>query len=400
MKKNKIISLLLISMSLGLPTISVAASAAGAAGAGARAAMISSSASRSAASASSAARLANQTRSSSSNAALYTSMGVSAGLLMGSSFDEVDSKTPHAEIARRIAIINIAQASDDKALKKEADIARNELAGYQQHRDQIKKEGGQKKFLKTLFSQKNPQDEIAARINIIKLVGASNDPVLLKEADIARSELKGYREYKENAASSKSRENKNPKDEILSRINIIVMSKDIDDSVVKKEADIARSELSGYQEYRASHKTKPITDSSNIDNEIDWRFSIIKISQEIDDAVVTREAEIAKSDLAAYRNSNGAANPDTKTQPKINNQEQAQIQNQDDVERQPITEVEPDKDDVESDSLLMNDSQLYTNIAVYGSIGVFTLIIIQILRRRKKIRDKERDKYIKKIHYK
>lgn len=39
---------------------------------------------------------------------------------------------------------------------------------------------------------KNPQDEIARRMTIIKLAEGSDDDVLIAEADIARAELAGY----------------------------------------------------------------------------------------------------------------------------------------------------------------------------------------------------------------
>src|SRR5699024_12642402 len=117
-----------------------------------------------------------------------------------------------------------------------------------------------------------------------------------------RNELMGYREYKLDNPESRSRGGTNPKDEILNRINIIVLAKDVDDAVVQSESEIASAELTGYQEYRAANKTKPIAKSDFIQDEIDWRLSIIKIAQDFNLPVLTREADIAKKELTDYRN--------------------------------------------------------------------------------------------------
>lgn len=391
MKHSKVIGALFISGALiAQPTLASAkfggagAAAAGAAAVGARAAA-SSSASAAARSASSASRAADTARrSSSSNAGMYAALGASAALAASNSNAHDDTKNPNTEIARRIALVNVATVSEDAVLIKEAEIARNELIGYQKLRAektaQRIAENRQDVIFDGLFDTKNPQDEIAQRINIIKLVGESNDPVLLQEAEYARNELMGYREYKLDNPESRSRGGTNPKDEILNRINIIVLAKDVDDAVVQSESEIASAELTGYQEYRAANKTKPIAKSDFIQDEIDWRLSIIKIAQDFNLPVLTREADIAKKELTDYRNfKDGIVAAEDAT----------------DYENQGNGDEAIDKAvEGEEAAGITEDSIDWITAAKYGGIFLVFLIVFNWLLSRRKKSNKERDKYI------
>lgn len=386
MKHSKIIGALFISGALLAQPMQANARVAGsaAAAAGARAAASSaSSASRSASSASRAAATARSSNSSSSNAALLAAVGASAALSSNSS-QAADGKNPNTEIARRIALLNVATVSDDAVLIKEAAIAREELIGYQELRAeksaQRMAENRQDVIFDGLFDTKNPQDEIAQRINIIKLVGESNDPVLLQEAEYARNELMGYREYKLDNPQSRSRGKKIPKDEILNRINIIVLAKDVDDDVVQAESDIASIELEGYQDYRANNKTKPIAESDYVQDEIDWRLSIIKIAQEFNLPVLTREADIAKKELTDYRNfKDGIVAAEDAT----------------DYENQGNGDEAIDKAvEGEEAAGITEDSIDWITAAKYGGIFLVFLIVFNWLLSRRKKSNKERDKYI------
>lgn len=392
MKHSKVIGALFISGALiAQPTLASAkfggagAAAAGAAAIGARAAA-SSSASAAARSASSASRAADTARrSSSSNAGMYAALGASVALASSNSNALDDTKNPNTEIARRIALVNVATVSEDAVLIKEAEIARNELIGYQKLRAektaQRIAENRQDVIFDGLFDTKNPQDEIAQRINIIKLVGESNDPVLLQEAEYARNELMGYREYKLDNPESRSRGGTNPKDEILNRINIIVLAKDVDDAVVQSESEIASAELTGYQEYRAANKTKPIAKSDFIQDEIDWRLSIIKIAQDFNLPVLTREADIAKKELTDYRNFKDGivvAEDTTEHKNQSNGDATAEDKAVEGEEAAGITE----------------DSIDWITAAKYGGIFLVFLIVFNWLLSRRKKSNKERDKYI------
>lgn len=391
MKYSKVIGVLFISGALlSQPTLASAkfggagAAAAGAAAVGARAAA-SSSASAAARSASSASRAADTARrSSSSNAGMYAALGASVALAASNSNAHDDTKNPNTEIARRIALVNVATVSEDAVLIKEAEIARNELIGYQKLRAektaQRIAENRQDVIFDGLFDTKNPQDEIAQRINIIKLVGESNDPVLLQEAEYARNELMGYREYKLDNPESRSSGKKRPKDEILNRINIIVLAKDVDDAVVQSESEIASAELTGYQEYRAANKTKPIAKSDFIQDEIDWRLSIINIAQDFNLPVLTREADIAKKELTDYRNfKDGIVAAEDAT----------------DYENQGNGDEAIDKAvEGEEAAGITEDSIDWITAAKYGGIFLVFLIMFNWLLSRRKKSNKERDKYI------
>lgn len=392
MKHSKVIGALFISGALiAQPTLASAkfggagAAAAGAAAVGARAAA-SSSASAAARSASSASRAADTARrSSSSNAGMYAALGASVALASSNSNAGDDTKNPNTEIARRIALVNVATVSEDAVLIKEAEIARSELIGYQKLRAektaQRIAENRQDVIFDGLFDTKNPQDEIAQRINIIKLVGESNDPVLLQEAEYARNELMGYREYKLDNPESRSRGGTNPKDEILNRINIIVLAKDVDDAVVQSESEIATAELTGYQEYRAANKTKPIAKSDFIQDEIDWRLSIIKIAQDFNLPVLTREADIAKKELTDYRNFKDGivvAEDTTEHKNQSNGDATAEDKAVEGEEAAGITE----------------DSIDWITAAQYGGVFLLFLIVFNWLLSRRKKSNKERDKYI------
>lgn len=393
MEYKKAIGVLFISGALlTQPTLASARASAGAAASiGARAA---SNASRSANSASRAAAVARNSRDSANNAAMIGVMGASAVVMSGSS-RYGNKKNPRAEIARRVALVNVATVSDDAVLIKEAEIAREELIGYQKFREEAQgkiqaKDRWQSQY-EALFNTKNPQDEIAQRINIIKLVGESADPVLLKEADFAREELRGYRGYKDGSATSVGNRKTAPKDSILNRINIIILAKDVNDDVVQREASIAASELAGYQDHRATNKAKPIAESAYIQDEIDWRLSIISIAQEFDDPVIAREADIAKSELTDYRNyKEGGARASVDADPA-----QAQAQAQEvtngaipnpSASDNMITDEATDQEDVGALSFM--------NIVQYGSAAILFLVLIETIRRKQKKINKERDKYI------
>lgn len=399
MEYKKAIGVLFISGALlTQPTLASARASAGAA-AGAAASITArsaSNASRSASSASRAAAVARDSRDRANNAAMIAAMGASAVVMSGSSQYE-DKKNPRAEIARRVALVNVATVSDDAVLIKEAEIAREELIGYQKFREEAQgkiqaKDRWQSRY-EALFNTKNPQDEIAQRINIIKLVGESTDPVLLKEADFAREELRGYRGYKDGSATSVDNRKTAPKDSILNRINIIILAKDVNDDVVQREASIAASELAGYQDHRAINKAKPIAESTYIQDEIDWRLSIISIAQEFDDPVIAREADIAKSELTDYRNyKEGGASASVDADPA---QAQAQAQAQEvtngaipnpSASDGVMTDEATDQEDVGALSFM--------NIVQYGSAAILFLVLIEIIRRKQKKINKERDKYI------
>lgn len=401
MEYKKAIGVLFISGALlTQPTLASARASAGAA-AGAAAsitARAASNASRSANSASRAAAVARNSRDSANNAAMIGVMGASAVVMSGSSRYE-DKKNPRAEIARRVALVNVATVSDDAVLIKEAEIAREELIGYQKFREEAQgkiqaKDRWQSRY-EALFNTKNPQDEIAQRINIIKLVGESTDPVLLKEADFAREELRGYRGYKDGSATSVDNRKTAPKDSILNRINIIILAKDVNDDVVQREASIAASELAGYQDHRAVNKAKPIAESTYIQDEIDWRLSIISIAQEFDDPVIVREADIAKSELTDYRNyKEGGAGASVGADP-AQTQAQAQAQAQE-VTNGAIPNPSA-SDGVMTDEA--NDQEevgalSFMNIVQYGSAAILFLVLIETIRRKQKKINKERDKYI------
>ena len=369
MKYHKIMSAVLIS-TLMLPSAMVSAKGGGAARASVS---ISKSASAASRSASAASRAAASSRNSSNNAALWAAVGASNALLMANSHGD-DSKDPTDEIARRINIINLAKDSNDEVVLKEADIARNELAGYQEFREEAIKDrqsaDKNKSFYDEQFDDKNPQDEIAKRMNIINLVGNSDDAVLTKEADIARNELLGYREYQDSLTNTQSSSKKNPKDEIMKRISIIMLAKDSNDEVVQKEADVARSELLGYQEYRSVKGTRAIADSRYIQDEVEWRINIIKIAEKIKDDVVQKEADIAKAELEAYR-----AYKDNKEKLDAE-REQLGIANRAKAEKDLVTAMGA--------------------IGKYGSFGLAMIALFAILRYRKNKKEAEINRYIKK----
>lgn len=372
MKYSKIIGALFISGALLAQPIQQA-NAKGVRSSAARGISSFSSASRSASSVSRAAATA-RTNNILGNAALYATLGAVGSSSSSNSQAGADNKNPNIEIAKRIALINVATVSKDAVLIKEAKVARNELLGYQKLRAEKSAqriaENKQDVIFDGLFDTKNPQDEIAQRINIIKLVGESNDPVLLQEAEYARNELMGYREYKLDNPQSTSRGKKIPKDEILNRINIIILAKDVDDAAVQTESDIASAELTGYQEYRAANDTKPIAESDYPQDEVDWRLSIIKIAQDFDVPVLTREADIAKSELTTYRDfKDGIVADDGEEEPK---------------------EVLA----ADTNQGITTDSMDWVAFAQYGVIGVFFLILLQIILVKKEKRDKERDKYL------
>lgn len=378
MKYHNIMSAVLIS-TLMLPS-AVATAKGGGAAAGARAVSISksaSAASRSASaasrSASAASRAAASSRNSSNDAALWASLGATNALLVMNSNSE-DSKDPTDEIARRINIINLAKDSKDDVVLSEADIAKSELAGYQEFREEAAKErqsdATNQKFYDEQFDDKNPQDAIAKRMNIINMVGSSDDPVLAKEADIARNELLGYREYRDSLTDNQTSSRKNPKDEIMKRISIIMLAKDSKDDVVLNEADVARSELSGYQDYRATNGTKPIADSRYIQDEIEWRINIIKIAENVEDAVVKKEADIAKADLEAYRS----------YKEKVAAEREQEIATA----------------NAKTEEMLGQAGQFMVNFVKFGAFGLAMFILFSVLRRRKLKREKEINKYARK----
>lgn len=396
MKHSKIIGALFISGALLAQPMQTNASSASVASSAAAAGATAAITARAASNASRAAAVARNSRDSANNAAMIGVMGASAVVMSGNSRYE-DKKNPRAEIARRVALVNVATVSDDAVLIKEAEIAREELIGYQKFREEAQgkiqaKDRWQSRY-EALFNTKNPQDEIAQRINIIKLVGESTDPVLLKEADFAREELRGYRGYKDGSATSVDNRKTAPKDSILNRINIIILAKDVNDDVVQREASIAASELAGYQDHRAVNKAKPIAESTYIQDEIDWRLSIVSIAQEFDDPVIVREADIAKSELTDYRNyKEGGAGASVGADPA-----QAQAQAQAQEVTNGATPNPSASDGVMTDEATDQEevgALSFMNIVQYGSAAILFLVLIETIRRKQKKINKERDKYI------
>ena len=400
-RKNMIILLILIGMSFIAGSIIKPVQAKGFSGAAASRSIASStsrSMSKAATSSSrSVSRAAASKQSLNSAKDLERTVYIAAGstaltnIIMNSSDD---SKNPQEEIYKRIAIVNLAKNDDDAAVMEEAAIARGELKGYQDFRAEAKNTRpaptSSRAVYKELFGEYSPQDAIAIRMSIIKLVGDSDDPVLIDEAKIARSELKGYRAWRDTLTQSEKHlfnsGSKTPKDEIVKRISIISIGIDSDDEVMMKETDVARKELAGYQAYRSSNAPKPISDSRNPQDEVEWRLSIIKTAQTLKDDVVEKESDIAKEELLAYRKYKDSGEKEVAPKPK---QEST-------LELSYETPKLSPEDQAINKEIEEQTRKTMGVIVRYGSFGVVIMIGYLILKKRKEKKDLIVNKYIKK----
>ena len=189
-----------------------------------------------------------------------------------------------------------------------------------------------------------------------------------------------------NINANRQSEKKVPRNEIINRLNIIALATNMDDPLVEKEADIARSELAGYQKFREESAGRSQDKRDSIQgkqNEIDWRVAVIEIADSLDDPVVQKEADIARKELFMIRESE--------------NKPAARVASKEGSENAERSDQTEDTNKEDSQTLLLSWSSIIKYLPPVVLVLVAALVWLHY-RREKKLNAK-RDKYLNKNPY-